>query len=386
MHLNRDELRAYNDGELGAEAHQRLQVHLDECARCQQQLARLKLDAASLDAQLGTLAPSPAQRPRPEQALARLHARIASEQERSLLTWNGGIMLKRSRLSRNWKRALSGLAAVAVVAIALSFAPVRAAASSLLSVFRLERIVVLPISVQDIERLENISWDLSRDYFPGDVDILTEPGESQHPESLAEASAIAGFEVKAPAAQPPADEIAVRGEMVTRVEPDLEQVQALFEEAELSPDLVPPEIDQQPFVFTVPSSVVQIWGGLEDGGEPLVLMQTPSPSVEFPENVDTDALGVAMLQLMGLSADEAASFSASIDWSTTLLLPVPTDEVTYESVTVDGVEGILLTGTAPDDDSDISYTALLWQKNSVVYLLGGPEGGDGLLEIANSLE
>jgi hypothetical protein len=274
--------------------------------------------------------------------------------------------------------------AVAVVAVLLSFAPVRAAASGLLSIFRLERIVVLPVSLDDVERLERLSYELGSDFFPGDMEVLTEPGDPQYPATLAEASDLAGFALRAPSTHPAPDEVVVRGEMVTRFEPDVGQMQLLFEAAELSPDLVPPEIDGQPFVFTMPVSVMQIWAG--EGAEPLVVMQMPSPTVEFPDEVDTSALGEAMLQLLGLSPGEAAALSASIDWSTTLLLPLPTDEISSEPVIVDGTEGFLLTGDSLEDDTNTVYTALVWQKGGIVYLVGGVDDATRTLEIANSLQ
>lgn len=291
--------------------------------------------------------------------------------------------MRKLGLSRNWQRALSGLAAAVVVGVLLAFAPIRAAASDFLSIFRLESIVILPVRLSDLERLSRASYELGHDYFPGDMEVLTEPGEPQYPETVAEASDMVGLTVRAPATHPPADEIMVNGEMVTEYRPNVDKMRELFEAAELSPDLVPPEIDGQSFVLRMPPSVVQIWG---EEDTPLVVMQMSSPTVDFPDEVDTQALGAAMLQLLGLSADEATSLSASIDWTTTLILPVPTDEVSFESVVVDGSDGFVLTGTAPYDESEMTYTALLWQKNGVVYLVGGIEDAGRMLEIANSLQ
>lgn len=379
MHTRDTELRALAEGQLDDASRERVQAHLDGCASCRERLERVRDELAALDEQLALLAPGASQRPRAELALARLHAQIADDYK----PLAGGMTLRKLGLSRNWQRALSGLAAVLVVAVLLSIAPVRAAASELLSVFRLEQIVVLPVSLQDIEHLESVSYELGDDFFPGDWEEIEEPGEPQHPATVAEAGDLAGFPVRTPSARPAPDEIVVRGQMVTRFEPDLEMMQLLFETAGLSPDLVPPEIDGEAFDLTMPVSVVQIWG---DEEEALMVMQMRTPSVDFPEGVDEDALGEAVLQLLGLSAEEAAAFSATIDWSSTLLLPLPDDGMSAEPVVVNGAEGYVVTGTPPDEETDVVYTSVLWQKDGFLYVVGGIEDTATLLDIANSLQ
>lgn len=379
MHIRDAELRAFAEGQLDDASRERVQTHLDGCASCRERLDRVRKELATLDEQLALLAPGASQRPRAELALARLHARIADNYK----PLAGGIMLRKSGLSRNWQRALSGLAAMVIVAVLLSIAPVRAAASELLSFFRLEQVVVLPVSIQEIEHLERVSSELGRDFFPGDWEEIEEPGEPQHPATVAEAGDLAGFPVRTPATHPAPDEIVVRGQMVTRFEPDLEMMQLLFETAGLSPDLVPPEVDGEAFDFTMPVSVVQIWG---DEEEALMVMQMRTPTVDYPDGVDEDALGEALLQLLGFSAEEAAAFSETIDWSTTLLLPLPGDQMTAELVVVDGTEGYVITEIPSDGDEDVNYTSVLWQKNGFVHVIGGSEDAATLLDIANSLQ
>ena len=78
--------------------------------------------------------------------------------------------------------------------------------------------------------------------------------------------------------------------------------------------------------------------------------------------------------------------SASIDWTTTLLVPLPRDEMDFEPTTVDGTDGFLLTGTPSDSDVDVDYRALLWQKGGIVHVVAGIEDAGRMQEIANSLQ
>ena len=70
-----------------------------------------------------------------------------------------------------------------------------------------------------------------------------------------------------------------------------------------------------------------------------------------------------------MSREEAAAFTATVDWTSTLVIPVPRRASTYEDVSVDGVTGKLIqrvTDYAPE-------YALIWVKDGIVYAVsGGP--------------
>jgi anti-sigma factor RsiW len=383
MHIPNGRLRAYADGELEAAERERTADHLAGCASCRERLDALRAEAAALDARLRPLAPGLRDAPQRERALARL---LEQEKDVGFAPVTGGIMFGNRTLSKGWQRALTGVAVVAVLAVALAFAPVRAAASEFLSIFRLEQITVLPISASQIERMERIDDRLGDDFLPGRTETLVEPGEPQHPATLDEAEALAGFGLLTPPDHPAPDDIVVRGEMVFSATPDVELMRELFEAAELSPDLVPEEIDGQTFVFHEPKSVVQIWSD-EEGDEALMITQMPSPSVDYPEEIDEAALASAMLQLLGYAPDEAASLATSIDWSTTLVLPIPTSDVDFHETTVDGAEGFVFEYT-PDDagPNAAPVHTVLWQRNGMITAVSGVGGEEAVLAIANALE
>ncbi len=287
------------------------------------------------------------------------------------------------RLNRNWQRALVAIAVVTVLAVMLAVPPVRAAARDLLGIFRMERLVVLPVTTGQIQNLENVERQLGYEFFPGSFETLAEPGEPQYVDSAAAAADAAGYAVRTPAALPPADEVIVRGEMAMRIVPDVALMQEIFRAANLDPALVPESIDGQQFDLTMHSSVVQLWNGTD---EAVMFTQMPGPTAEFPDAVNEAELANAMLQLLGYAPEEAAALSTSIDWMTTLVLPLPVDEVDYQDVTVGGEQGVLLTGRSPSSDSEMPYGAVVWQQDGIVYVVAGQPDSARLLEIANSLQ
>ena len=69
--------------------------------------------------------------------------------------------------------------------------------------------------------------------------------------------------------------------------------------------------------------------------------------------------------VLGLSADEAARLAQEIDWTSTLLLPVPTDFATFNEVMVNGKSGIAITSL------EGTGSAVVWQEDGVLYMLSG---------------
>jgi hypothetical protein len=123
---------------------------------------------------------------------------------------------------------------------------------------------------------------------------------------------------------------------------------------------------------TIFSAVSQQW-------EDIVLLQSPSPLVEYPEDVDTVALGEALLRILGMDTRQARRLARSIDWTNTVLLPVPENVASFSEVEVDGVSGIALTSVNGRD------TAIMWQKDGVVFVLSGRNIAD-LIDVADSLQ
>jgi hypothetical protein len=84
-----------------------------------------------------------------------------------------------------------------------------------------------------------------------------------------------------------------------------------------------------------------------------------------------------------MSAAEAQAYSQTVDWTSTLVIPIPRNGASYHTVNVDGVEGYLI--ERPVDDAP--QYALVWTKGGIIYAIGGlGDGAQAAIEMANSLE
>jgi len=267
------------------------------------------------------------------------------------------------------KYTFAALAVLVLFSLAFAFPSVRAAASDFLGLFRVQKFAAISVSPEQLAMLEEIA---DSGLFPGEIEMTEEPGDLTAVDSLAEAEAITGQPVKTLAELGEPDQIYTMTGGSGRLIINVEDTRSIVEMAGVDPALIPDSLDGAPVNVTVYPAVSLQW-------EDIVLVQSPSPLVEYPDDVDTAALGEALLKVLGMDTRQARRLARNIDWTNTLLLPVPENIASFSEVTVDGVSGIALSSINSRD------TALMWQKDGIVFILSGRSIAD-LIEAANSLE
>jgi hypothetical protein len=340
-------------------------------------MVRLKADSAWVGERLAVLRPDAA--PSTARALSHLDRQIKVSS-----SWKERLQEMFRSTNRRWRPALGILALVLLVAVAFSFEPVQVAAQEFLSIFRVQEFAVVPVGPEQREQMEEVAALLEQNFFLSEPVVLEEP-EQQTVSTLAEASAAVGFTVLAATYVPeelvPVQGIKVSSQGAGEFEVDLEMARMLFEMLELDPTLLPDSLGEEPLEVVLPPTAAQSWE--YQGRTSLVFIQAPSPTVDFPDDVDPNALGAAALQLLGMDEDEAERMSESIDWTTTLVLPIPTDVASFREVVVDGARGLLISETR---DEHGAHSALMWQKDGIVRFLEGNLSMDLIMDVADSVQ
>jgi hypothetical protein len=311
---------------------------------------------------LSVLSPTAAEAPQPaSQALARLRTEIETESNSSIL----------GRLTEMFRRkyALATVVVLVLFSLAFTFPAVRAAASDFLGLFRVQKFAAISVSPEQLAMLEEIA---DSGLFPGEVEMIQEPGEPTAAGSLAEAEASTGNSVRTLSELGEPDQIYTMTGGSGRLIINVADSRTIMETVGVDPNLIPDSLDGAPVNVTVYSAVSQQW-------EDIVLLQSPSPLVEYPDDVDTVALGEALLRVLGMDSRQARRLARSIDWTNTVLLPVPENIASFSEVDIDGVSGIALTSVNGRD------TAIMWQKDGVVFVLSGRDIAD-LIKVADSLQ
>jgi len=160
-------------------------------------------------------------------------------------------------------------------------------------------------------------------------------------------------------------------------------VQSLLDQAGLK-DVVLPAAESFEVSMDLPTGVVMDYRDTSQTSRPvgLKVFQMPQPTVVMPAGVEPALLGEALLQLLGVPGEEAARLAHTIDWTSTLVIPVP-GLVAYREVTVDGVPGVLVSG---DFEAEPQERAVLWQRDGIVYGVTARAITEAeLLQVAGSL-
>ena len=301
----------------------------------------------------------------------------------------------------------AGLSAVLVLAVAFSFAPVQAWASSFLGLFRVQQVQVLPIDTTQLSSLSNdstLAKQISQ-LFADSVTVTRQPGEPVVAASAAEASKAAGFNVRLLSAAQGTPRLTVQNGTAFEVVINRQRAQALLDQAGRSDLQLPASVDGAKISVDIPTGVTAAYGNCpaptlntdvqsgpnravlskapDSGVDCVMLAQVPSPTVNTPPDLNVEQLAEIGLQFTGMSAAQAHQVSQSVDWTSTLVIPFPRNAGTYEQVNVDGVSGTLISRGRSADASQ--HYSLIWVKNGVVYGLTGTGTNEQAVTLAQSI-
>lgn len=279
------------------------------------------------------------------------------------------------------------LAACCAMLFAVFTVPsVRAAAQAFLDLFRVVHIVGIPVGEQAMLRLQNTELDLPH-LLGNQVEILKSTAPASY-STRQDAGAAAGIQVRLPAWLPvgwdtetPA--IEAGGEKAARITIDTAKVGQILTALGIEDETLPESINGKSATVHMPPRVEMKW---THNGQTLDLIQSPSPQVQFPAGADLAALGEIGLRILGMSRSDAYRFAQSIDWRTTLLVPLPASVVGFSEVSVQGSTGLLIGLVAPQGGRRYGGSMLLWSANDRVYALRGTLPAPDIIEIAQSIQ
>lgn len=385
-------LRAYIDDELEAGQSASVARHLEGCARCRSALSDVTRQAASARSSFAQL---------PQANWDSVHTDEA---------WAAFSRVRRQELpveqSRRfvprpvWSIAAAG-AAVAAVTLLFTVAPLRSWAESVLAIFRVEHFTVLELNpAETVGKLQNDAFfnKAIGHVLSDDVTITEAPQKPVSVPDAATASKLAGFHVRMLDDRSPSA-ILFKGAAAAQMKLDRDRLQSILNEAGHGDLEIPESVDGAVLGLRVPAGIVAFYGhcgnlptrmqGVQDpanSGAPdsscLSLMELPSPAVSAPPQIDPAQLAQIALQFLGMSATEAANFTQTVDWTTTLVLPVAQGQTSYKNVYIAGNDGVLL---RPKASLSANHFTLMWVNNGIVYGLTGSGDDTTALNLALNL-
>ncbi len=306
-------------------------------------------------------------------ALLRVHARI-----------DGDTATRR----RSIYSGLVGLTCAAAVAALIVFTPLGGFARQLLTIFQAKD--VAPIAVTSIDQEQMRLMPHANDF--GSIHVYRKRG-AVNVASVQQAQSMIGFAPR----------------MITHV-PDGLQSQAHYRVIPLADSSfrfsaakaaafekrfhrhlppMPAGLDGTTIHAIVGPGLVTVFGSLpqqskdeKDGPalkNALVFAQVKAPKMTSNGASVADVENY-LLALPNVPADLAVQIRALSDPSQTLPIPVQINKETATKVQVDGVQGL-----AVGDQTGLG-AGVIWQKNGMLYMLGGPMTESAILALANDLK
>ena len=386
-HLNDGQLRAALDGELNLDELK----HFESCGDCRMRQNTIQLQTQQTTnrlAFLSTATNDPALSP--AAAWHRFNQQKLTQKEIPMFK-----KLFASPLIR------FGLPAFLILALVFAFPSTRALAGELLNLFRVQQVQVVPVDFTGLEQLtgDGALGNQFTELISNSVDMQQEPGEPVQAASADEASQLAGFTVRVPSAITPS-QINVTSRAAFSMTLDRTKAQALLDDAGRSDLVLPASVDGAEISVDIPASVSVAFGTCPKPGpggagnheqstterlypDCVILAQIPSPSVNAPADLDIEALARIGLEFTGMSPKEAAELTSTVNWTSTLLVPIPRNAAMHEQVSVDGVTGTLIQRSSEGS----AQFALLWVKDGIIYAISGlGTNSQQAIEMANSLQ
>ncbi len=295
---------------------------------------------------------------------------MAVSRPRSWLAW----------LTGQWRWRLAAAAAVVAVLLGgvLAMPAGRAVATELLGQFRVQEFALITVAPQDpVANFASLE-QLGTLHVPED---MQEGGTEAT--SVAAAAEQVGFTVQQPARLP--DDLSADPQIRTTPAStvsftvDRDKALAYLAEQGHSDVNVPEALDDSTIQLTISAAVLLVYGD-DDGQVSLVVGQSPSPTVTVSGGATLEQVRSFLLNVPGLPADTVAQLRAIDDWTQTLPIPVPQDASVSRHVTVAGAPGVIV------QDAQTRHGVVLWQRDGIVYGVGGSYGEQELLAVAASLQ
>jgi hypothetical protein len=399
-------LRARLDGELAGTELTEVNQHLGACADCAARFERLSAETARTADLLTTLARvgnDSALNPAVAYAQFRSQFGTADEPKDS---WISRLFAPR------WRPAWGLAAGTVVVAILVGVSPVRTWAQRVLAMLRVQKIAVVTIDPSTLMtggESDSRPSKLINQFMADNVVVTLDPGKPDIVPSVTQAAHLAGYPIRTIGSLGAPQSIEVNGETAFQMTINRDRIEMLLEEVGRSDIRIPESANGALIAVHIPKNVISMYGDCparhwhaisdtQSQAEVLAerkmermasmnntnctyLVQAPSPTVSVPSELKMAEIAEAALQLAGMSPSEAHSFCQTVDWSSTMVVPIPRNTSSYETVSVDGVEGTLITETL----SQGNRYSLLWIKNGVIHSLAGHGNSSDALTLAASL-
>lgn len=362
-------LQAYIDGEMDIISKKDIEGHLSSCPKCRDAYNELKNNDDFAFSKINSYR---------QFFVEELSVRTTPESNKKI-DQNKRVFLRGAyRFMTNYRK----IAAVAGIALAITACvtvqPVRSAIASTLSIFRVENVKSINISLKDLQeiqkKIEMKQKDIKIDNF-GEIKM---EGGKKKPASIEDVKKVTDFKVLFPTE-------------LKETEPNIEIVEPSLVNFKLNVDnvnsilktfdantLLPKSVDGKTFSAKFSS---QVFMNYKKENKQLAVVQLKSPEIIVPDDVNVDDIYNSIVGLPILPKDLQAQLKSIKDWKNTLYFPVINND--REEISINGAKGYVSSGKLPIENTERS--SVIWYDNGVIYAINGNISKDEIIKLAKSM-
>lgn len=296
----------------------------------------------------------------------------------------------RTMWARPRTRALTALATVIVLMLAVSFSPMRTVANDFLNQFRVQKLaaITIPVNLQDPGNTALLQMMTAGDKSQmkdelsalGTFDTTFNVDKDHLPSAMTLDEAAAKYDgMKAPETLPDGFDTVPQAYVTdagsASYTMNVDQVKQIIQQLNL-PIYAFDSVTSPTLKFDVNVPTAAILRYQNAGGDNLVVGQMESPQLDIPAELNMDRLREDILRFPFLPTDLVTQLRAVTDWKETLIVPIP-EGATSENVTVDGHAGLLI-------KSD-QGNGVLWESGGKLYGVFGQVSADQVMATAKSM-
>jgi len=265
------------------------------------------------------------------------------------------------------------------VTVFITVEPVKAAITSALSIFRVENVKGITVTLQDMQQIQNKLSSGQGEINLDKMGIVNKQGGKVRTSSIEDARNLTDITVTFPSAL---DHVTPS---VNIVEPatieftlnvnNVNQIMKSYGATKLLPD----NIDGKTFMINFASMVTANYR-IDD--KSIRILQLKPPQISVPEGVNVDEVYNAVVEMPIIPENLQSQLKSAKDWKNTLYIPVVESKVT--EVDINGVKGYM--SSDKDNMENIPLTQVIWYNNGVMHSVSGRTDSSEILNIARSMK
>lgn len=143
--------------------------------------------------------------------------------------------------------------------------------------------------------------------------------------------------------------------------------------------ILPANIDGKTFKIDFASQVTMNYS---INNKSITIMETKSPEITVPDDVDIDAVYDAVVEMPIIPQRLQSQLKSMKDWKSTLYIPVIESEMT--EVNINGTKGYMSKDYGNSEEN--SESAVIWYDKGIIYVVSGQVDSEELLKIAKSVK